>query len=60
LKSEVGEELTNSTAIAGHRCESSEAEEGERGGFGDGFDAKVVEVKIALGPFSGIDVVYLD
>ncbi len=42
LGSEVGEDLTNSTAIAGHCCESSEAEEGEGGGFGDGL--KGVEI----------------
>jgi hypothetical protein len=60
LGSEVGEDLTNSTAIAGECCESSQAEEGEGGGFGDGFDAKVVEVKVSFGKLSGVDVVYLN
>ncbi len=38
LGSEVGEDLANATAIAGDCCESSQAEEGEGGGFGDGLE----------------------
>ena len=45
LRREVGGVLTNSTAVAGHRCESGEPEEREGGGFRDGVKLAAVRAE---------------